>query len=188
MRPKSLLCWVPANNKTIRIDYHMKIFLIGMPGSGKTTLGKEVAKRLDIAFVDLDSEIEKAEQRSISEIFSQKGEDYFRLLESRLLREWAASAVSFVMATGGGAPCFHKGIELINEYGVSVFLDCPVQELVERVRRNRERPLLLTSDEEELKGRLERMLATRRDCYNKASIILQNATPEALLVRLDVRT
>lgn len=165
----------------------MKIFLIGMPGSGKTTLGQQVAKHLGIAFVDLDAEIEKAEQRSISEIFSQKGEDYFRLLESRLLREWAASALSFVMATGGGAPCFHKGMDVINEYGVSVFLDCPVSELIARVRRNRERPLLLTSDETELKDRLERMLMNRQDCYSKARIVLQNATLQSLLKRMDIR-
>jgi shikimate kinase len=166
----------------------MKIFLVGMPGSGKTTLGKQLAQHLDIAFVDLDAEIERAEQRSISEIFSHKGEDYFRLLESRLLREWAASAVSFVMATGGGAPCFHRGIDLINEYGISVFLDCPVSELIERVRKNRERPLLLTSDEPELKARLEKMLANRRDCYSKANIILQDATLHTLLKRLELRT
>ena len=165
----------------------MKIFLIGMPGSGKTTLGQQVAKHLSITFVDLDAEIEKAEQRSISEIFSEKGEDHFRLLESRLLREWAASAVSFVMATGGGAPCFHKGMDVINEYGVSVFLDCPVSELIARVRRNKERPLLLTSDEKELKDRLEKMLANRRNCYNKARIVLQNATLESLLRRMDIR-
>jgi shikimate kinase len=165
----------------------MKIFLIGMPGSGKTTLGKQLASHLMIDFVDLDAEIEKAEQKSISEIFREKGEDYFRLLESKLLHQWAGSALSFVMATGGGAPCFHKGIDVINEYGVSVFLDCPVSELVARVRKNKERPLLLASDEIELEDRLEKMLANRLDCYNKARIVLQNATLDSLMERMDVR-
>src|SRR5688572_8772700 len=111
----------------------MKIFLIGMPGSGKTTLGKELAAHLFIDFVDLDAEIEKTEQKSIAEIFSRQGESHFRLVEARLLREWAAGSASFVMATGGGAPCFHKGIETINEYGISIFLDCPVSTLIDRV-------------------------------------------------------
>src|SRR5690606_36323384 len=118
----------------------MKIFLVGMPGSGKTTLGKELASNLMVEFVDLDAEIEKAEQKSIAEIFSQQGEEQFRMVEARLLREWAARAGSFVMATGGCAPCFHLGMEILNQYGLSIFLDCPVATLVERVRTDRERP------------------------------------------------
>src|SRR5688500_17644052 len=159
----------------------MKIFLIGMPGSGKTTLGRELASHLMVDFVDLDVEIEKAEQKSISEIFRQAGEEYFRLLEARLLREWAANTVPFVMATGGGAPCFHKGMETINEHGVSIFLDLPVPVLMERVRKNQERPLLLTSDEKDLKEKLERMRAQRLDCYRRAKIILTNPTLEGAL-------
>lgn len=152
-----------------------------MPGSGKTTLGRELASHLMVDFVDLDAEIEKAEQKSISEIFRHEGEEYFRLLEARLLREWAANAVPFVMATGGGAPCFHKGMETINEYGISIFLDYPVPVLMERVKKNQERPLLLTSDEKELAEKLERMRAQRLDCYRKAKFILENATLESML-------
>ena len=165
----------------------MKIFLIGMPGSGKTTLGKELAAHLLVDFVDLDVEIEKAEQRSIPEIFGQHGEAHFRLVEARLLREWAAGSTSFVMATGGGAPCFHKGIEIINEYGVSVFLDCPVPTLIERVKKNRERPLLLASDEMELKEKLDRIRGERHDCYKQAKIILENATLDDLLKKIHVK-
>ena len=163
------------------IKYDMKIFLIGMPGSGKTTLGKELASHLMVDFVDLDAEIEKSEQLSISEIFSKKGEEYFRILEARLLREWAASPVPFVMATGGGAPCFHKGIETINQHGISIFLDFTVPVLIERVRENQERPLLLATDRIELKQKLERMLAGRLDCYRKATIVLENPTLENVL-------
>lgn len=165
----------------------MKIFLVGMPGSGKTTLGKQLAEHLGVAFFDLDAEIEKAEQKAISDIFTQEGEDYFRLVESRLLREWAASSVPFVMATGGGAPCFYKGMDIINEYGTSIFLDCPVPELIERVRKNKERPLLLASDDDELRDRLNRMLSMRRKCYEGATITLHNATLQSLLERLDIK-
>lgn len=158
-----------------------------MPGSGKTTLGKQVARYMDVDFVDLDTEIEKAEGKSISEIFRQQGEDHFRLLESRLLHEWAASTKAFVMATGGGAPCFHQGIDVINQYGLSIFLDCPVTQLVDRVRQNRERPLLLASDEDELRDRLERMLEKRRYCYQRATVVLQNATLDSLLRKLNIK-
>lgn len=158
-----------------------------MPGSGKTTLGKQVAEHLRVDFVDLDLEIERQEQRSISEIFQQQGEDEFRLIEAKLLRTSAASTRSFVMATGGGAPCFHKGMEVINEHGISIFLDCTVNELVERVKRNRERPLLRTNDEEELRQKLERMRASRLGCYQQAKIVLKDPTLEMLLKRLEPR-
>lgn len=159
-----------------------------MPGSGKTTLGKALADHLTVDFVDLDAEIENAEQRSISEIFSREGEGYFRLLEARLLREWAASSRAFVMATGGGAPCFHNGMGLINEWGISIFLDFPITVLVERVKNNSERPLLATSDETELREKLERMRDQRLDCYRKAKIIIEKPTLEKVLRCLEPKT
>ena len=163
----------------------MKIFLIGMPGSGKTTLGRELASHLMVDFVDLDAEIEKSEQKSIAEIFSQHGEAHFRLIEARLLREWAASTTRFVMATGGGAPCFHQGMEVINQYGLSIFLDCPVQSLIERVRANQERPLLFASDVEELTKKLDRIRGERLDCYRQARIVVENPTLHSLLKSIE---
>lgn len=166
----------------------MKIFLIGMPGSGKSTLGKNLASRLMIDFVDLDGEIEKAEQQAISDVFSKQGEQYFREVEARLLREWAASAKSFVMATGGGAPCFHHGMNVINQFGISIFLDCPVSLLLERVRRNQERPLLLTANEEELRKKLQTMLDERVDCYRQAKVVVKNPSLETVLAALHLKT
>jgi shikimate kinase len=151
----------------------MKIFLIGMPGSGKTTLGKELAAHLMVTFVDLDAEIETVEQRTISDIFKQEGEEYFRALEAKLLREWAGGNQSFIMATGGGAPCFFDGMEVINQSGVSVFLDVPVDELIERVKQNKNRPLLLSDDEQQLRDKLTGMLKRRLACYRRSKIILR---------------
>ena len=102
----------------------MKIFLIGLPGSGKTTLGKQVASHLSIPFVDLDAAIEKAEQRTIPEIFKQSGENYFRKIESDLLKKWAESTTDFLMATGGGAPCFFDNVEVMNRAGITFFFRC----------------------------------------------------------------
>src|SRR5689334_5487844 len=101
----------------------MKIFLIGLPGSGKSTLGKDLADALLVDFVDLDVEIEKQENKIVQDIFREKGEDYFRQVESSVLKVWAASSKSFVMSTGGGAPCFYGGIDVINESGISIFLN-----------------------------------------------------------------
>ena len=158
-----------------------------MPGSGKTTLGKELASNLMVDFVDLDAEIENAEQKTIAEIFRDQGEEYFRLLEARLLRQWAAGSTPFVMATGGGAPCFHQGMETINAHGISIFLDFPVQVLMDRVKANKERPLLLTADENELRERLERMRSQRLHCYHQAKIVIENPSLDKLLLSLHAR-
>src|SRR5690349_71191 len=115
----------------------MKVYLIGMPGSGKSTIGKQLAAALLLPFVDLDHEIERKELKSIAEIFSEKGENYFRHTESQMLQQWAGSARDFVMATGGGAPCFFNGLEIINNSGISVFLDVPVSELLRRIQHDK---------------------------------------------------
>jgi len=151
----------------------MKIYLVGMPGSGKTTLGKKLAEKLILPFVDLDVEIENREGKTITNIFAQQGEDYFRLVESTLLREWAASSQSFVMATGGGAPCFHNGMNVINESGLSVFLDLDIVALVKRLKSANDRPLLGT-DLTEKEEKLRKLRAARLACYSQAKIKVQN--------------
>ena len=143
-----------------------------MPGSGKTTLAKQVAEELNLPFVDLDQEIESQEQKSITEIFNQQGEDYFRQVESSLLKQWASSSKSFVMATGGGAPCFLKGIDVINENGISVFLDVPIPEVIKRVAKKQGRPLLDNSDNDELEKKLKMMRDKRLWFYQQAHITL----------------
>lgn len=166
----------------------MKIYLIGMPYSGKSTLGKQLAEELQVPFVDLDFEIEKREKKSIPEIFSQDGEDYFRITESTVLKEWAASSTSFVMATGGGAPCFHGGIEAINHTGISIFLDVPVHDLVERVGERTDRPLLNTKDQEAIADRFTSLYSNRLEIYKKASIHLSNPTLQTLLKALQSKS
>lgn len=159
-----------------------------MPGSGKSTLGKQLAESLQLPFVDLDAEIEKKESRSIKNIFSENGEVFFRLTESQTLRAWADSEKSFVMATGGGAPCFHQGIDTINATGTSIFLDVSIDELINRVGVDTSRPLLDIAD---LKAKKERLLFLREQryaTYRKAMITLLNPSLDEALRAIRFRT
>lgn len=148
----------------------MRVFLIGLPGSGKTTVGKQLAASLKIPFVDLDQEIERREGRLIKQIFKEKNEDYFRILETNELASWCSSGKSFVMATGGGAPCFFKNMETINASGVSIFLDVPAAEIVRRILQTRveERPLLAAGGTDGLKDNIETMRSNRLRYYKMA--------------------
>jgi shikimate kinase len=165
----------------------MKIFLIGMPYSGKSTLGKQLAEEISLPFIDLDHEIEKKEGKSIPDIFSQDGEDHFRSVESQVLNEWASSSQSFVMGTGGGAPCFYRGIDTINKSGVSIFLDVPVEELVRRVGDRSDRPLLNASDQQALRDKLTALYTARIPVYSMANFQLASPTLETLLAALKIR-
>jgi shikimate kinase len=168
----------------------MKIFLIGLPGSGKSTLGKDLADALLVDFIDLDIEIEKQENKIVQDIFREKGEDYFRQVESSVLKIWASSSKSFVMSTGGGAPCFYGGIDVINESGISIFLDVPVDEILRRLSASKNRPLLESADEREKFEKLNALYAQRLATYQKATISILNPTVEKLheAVRIKKRT
>ena len=98
-----------------------KIFLIGFMGSGKSTFGKKLSKEISLPFIDLDKEIEKKAKCSISEIFKYLGEESFRNMESELLKSFE-HLEGFVMATGGGTPCFFNNIEYINSTGTSIYI------------------------------------------------------------------
>jgi len=159
----------------------MKIFLIGMPGSGKSTVGQQLAYKLNLPLIDLDAEIEKTEGRLVKEIFATDGEDYFRTVESQVLQNIAGLPQPCVIATGGGAPCFHNGIEIINKAGTSIFLDVSIDELVARVRSDRNRPLLLAGDLNELRMKLTVLRAKRLKFYEQANVIVNGSEIEDVL-------
>jgi len=165
----------------------MKIFLIGLSGAGKTTLGKLLADELHVPFVDMDWEIEKKEKKSVKEIFSQEGEDHFRMLEAEVLRDWAGAQQDFVMGTGGGAPCFHHGMDVINQSGLSIFLDVPVEVLKLRLASATDRPLLNAGDDRDKENKLNALRASRLPIYNKAHIIIENPSLEKLLRALRLK-
>ncbi len=166
----------------------MKIYLVGMPGSGKSTLGAQVADILNLEFIDLDKEIEARAGRTVSEIFSAAGENHFRQLESSILIELSGSARNFIMATGGGAPCFHGGMSVINNSGLSIFLDEPISLLLTRLENKTDRPLLYESDNVKRKEKLEALRKSRLECYQLAAIVLKGADMSKILEEIRIRT
>lgn len=152
----------------------MKIFLIGMPGCGKSTFGKRVAEKLELEFIDLDKELIQQEGTSINEIFEYKGEEYFRQIESEMLKNIAVNRDNYIMATGGGAPCFFDNIDFMNTQGLTIFIDTPVDDLIERLNLKGidKRPLLRKIGTENLRAGLEDQLKKRLSFYTKATISL----------------
>ncbi len=152
----------------------VKIVLIGMPGSGKSTLGKDIAKKLGFKIYDLDDLIVKREGTSIPKIFMEKGEGYFRRLETNVLSDLLDKEEAFVLSTGGGAPCYNENMDLINQKGVSVFLDVSLEQILERLTKGEvaKRPLFQGLETGEITLKLQDMLSERISYYEKAKIKL----------------
>ena len=148
------------------------IFLIGLPSSGKTTLGKQLARHVRYRFVDTDVLIVKEEGMPIPDIFAQKGELYFREAEARILRAIRPDS-KLVIATGGGMPCFHDNMDYIKANGLSVFLDVSPEQIVERILRHStdDRPLYQKNDGQ-LLNNLREKYESRLGFYSQADFIL----------------
>jgi shikimate kinase len=123
----------------------MNIYLIGMMGSGKSTLGKTLSEKIQKSFIDLDSEIEKAAGKSISEIFDIDGEEQFRKMETKQLKQYSES----IVACGGGIVLKDENREFINENGIAILLLATMGELTQRLSNSGNRPLLADDNMEE---------------------------------------
>lgn len=152
------------------------IFMLGMPSSGKSTLGKQLAKLLNYEFIDLDQKIEATAGKKIAEIFQMEGEEAFRKLEAVQLRKIPVES-QLIIATGGGTPCFHEGMQYIKENGWSVFLDVKPEKLAERVKSSKRgtRPLL-DVDDTDVSQRLIETYNSRIDIYRQADITIEGDT------------
>ncbi len=148
----------------------MKIYLIGLPGCGKSTLGKQLSRRLGVPFIDLDIALEQREGKPVKDIFKDKGEDYFRKIESDTLRKVSEGLPEFVLATGGGAPVFFDNMDFMNKHGQTIFLDVPAREIANRILKSKkeERPLLAKLAPDELKDQIEFLRSQRIRFYNRA--------------------
>ena len=140
-----------------------RIFLIGYMGAGKTTVGKVLSRQLELSFIDLDHYIEGRYHKTVGQLFAEKGEDAFRDIERRMLREVAAFE-DVLVSTGGGAPCFFDNMEFMNGAGQTVYLKVSVEELATR-------PILEGRSGDELRAFIAESLKKREPFYSKASIV-----------------
>lgn len=150
----------------------MRIYLIGYMASGKSTVGRELAKMLRCSFVDLDEFIEDQFGKTIADIFAEHGEDFFRHCESEALRDVALLHDSCVIATGGGASCYYGNIDFMNADGTTVYLRLEVATLVSRLINDKTRPLVRDKSPYDLNNYILSALNLRRKFYEKAQIVL----------------
>lgn len=183
----------------------MVLFLIGFMGSGKTYSATGLSKEWGIPHIDLDAWIESTEGIFIQDIFSTKGEEHFRAIESAALKQvWQELNgqqkenlvvpvlgdhiinkfnIFAIISVGGGTPCFHRNMEWMNERGVTVWLDLPTELLVERLKTEKDkRPLIASLGDDELRDYVEQKLNERTKYYSKAMLRVKSdhALREAL--------
>lgn len=157
-----------------------KLYLIGMMGSGKSHWAGRLGQHLGVPNFDLDKLIESAAGKTVKDIFEQEGEDAFRLMESNLLRT-AVPDTGFVLACGGGTPCFYNNMEFMKQTGIVIWLNPAIDELVRRISwAPGTRPILAyAKTEAEQKSHLENLLEKRVEWYSKADLIIDENVPKA---------
>jgi len=163
------------------------IVLVGMPGSGKTSVGRRLAQRLELSFVDADTEIEKAADMPIADIFAKHGEPYFRAGEAKVIARILEGGPRIV-ATGGGAFMNPDTRAKIRAQGISVWLKADCEVLLRRIKRKNDRPLFMNGDPE---ATMKRLLAEREPVLAEADIIVvsqdspHETTMEAIVAELE---
>jgi shikimate kinase len=151
----------------------MKIFLIGFMGSGKTSLGKRLSKRLGLKFIDLDQAIENKFQITIQKMFEVFGETTFRNIETTTLQTIIEKDNSFVLSCGGGTPCFSSNIDLINKSGISIYIKMDEKALMSRLQKSpKKRPLLNNLSDNELLQRISLVMKERDKFYSQAQLTI----------------
>jgi len=150
------------------------IFLIGFMGSGKSTVGKLLAERLNLPFIDSDKEIEHIEGRSITEIFSTDGEAAFREMELHFL-DRLKKAKPAVIAVGGGLPILEGALESMHQLGLVIYLNTSLLTLIKRLKEEKQfRPLLKELTDSEFHPFVEDLLSQRVHFYKQAKLIMPN--------------
>lgn len=160
----------------------LNVYLIGMMGSGKTTVGKLLAEKLQYRFLDTDSLIENVTNKTINQIFAEEGETYFRELESQILAE-VSTYIRTIIATGGGIVLKQENWSYLH-HGMIIWLDTPVEVLVKRLAEDETRPLLQKGD---LSDNLTNLIAQRQSLYQQADITISvksNQTPNDIVEQI----
>jgi shikimate kinase len=154
------------------IRNHQNIFIVGLPGSGKTTLGKILAKDLLWDFEDSDQVIETMEGTTIKNIFETHGEKYFRKAEYNYLKNFSSNRI--VVATGGGMPCQAENISLLRQKGTMIYLKCPVSVIINRLSSGDKirRPMIKAENAKDLVNFYEKLIKERESFYQQADLII----------------
>ena len=147
----------------------MNIVLIGFMGSGKTTIGRKLAVRLGYRFVDMDRFIELEQKCKITQIFEEQGELVFRQLETALLKR-LTQANNLVVSTGGGVVTIDGNMEIIRSIGISIYLKAGIEQIYERVTRNKKRPLVQTENPLQT---IKTLMENREYAYCQADHIIE---------------
>ena len=150
----------------------MKIVLLGYMASGKSSIGKRIGKKLQLPFIDLDDYISEREQLTIPELFKTKGEIYFRKKETQFLKELLKNENEFVLALGGGTPCYGNNMNIVNEFGVSFYLKSSLQnsyKKLSKAKNKQTRPLISTISNDDLKEFIAKHLFERSPFYEQAA-------------------
>lgn len=148
-----------------------RIILIGYMGAGKTTLGKILARELNLEFIDLDCYIENRFHQSVSQLFATRGEEGFRKIERNMLCE-VAEFENVIISAGGGTPCFFDNIEYMNKQGLTIYLKATPETLRTHLRMGKQkRPLIAEKNDTELEAFIRESLDKREPFYSQAQQI-----------------
>jgi shikimate kinase len=170
-KKQSDISLVASKDKNI-IQLPLKIFLVGFMGSGKSHWGKIWAKRENLSFFDLDTKIEKAFRMKITDIFERKGEDKFRELERYHLRKFE-NKKNFLLACGGGTPCFSDNLDWMKSQGKVFYLKAEPEYILDKViNETEQRPVLKKINPAELLFFIQKKLIEREPFYSQADFIL----------------
>lgn len=165
-----------------------RIFLIGYMGVGKTTIGKKLSKILHLDFIDLDKYIQNKYQRSIHQLFEERGEEGFRKIEQQALLE-ISTFENVVISCGGGTPCFFDNMDVMNEAGTTIYIRADAEELATRLTSSKTvRPVIAGKSKEELIPFIEKQLQERERYYHQADIIVDTdklITKEHIYITVD---
>lgn len=152
-------------------------------GSGKSTIGNLLSKKMGMAFIDLDAYIEKKENKSVSQIFEESGEEYFRQLERDAVKELAYKK-SIILATGGGTLTFQQNVDTLkNANNKIILLDLPVEVISKRLQGDTKRPLLNRPDKEKV---MRELYEKRLPLYRSAADIIVNAANSPMQVCMEI--
>lgn len=165
-----------------------RIYMIGYMGAGKTTIGRRLASMVRYPFIDLDQYIETAHGTSVTDIFLDRGEEYFRVLEQRYLKK-VTHLQQAVIACGGGTPCFYDNLEVMLKSGLVIYLKQSINVLHQRlIHQQMQRPLLMGMDESQLAAFINQNVTRREQFYLQAHLIFEpeKETFEQLVDRLSL--